>query len=140
MRPLGVSQLMNVRAQHWRGVEGIAGEDRREILCGLRRWQVQRCVCVCLCVYMHVCVGGCVGAEESTGLRLKEGEVILSGKAERRMERDMAGDSCKWEEQYGGRWLEDTARRQPANVKAASDGVLLIMWNVCLCESVCIPC
>lgn len=46
-----------------------------------------------------------MGAEESSGLRLKEGEEILSGKAERRMERDMVGDSCKWEEQYGGLWL-----------------------------------
>lgn len=30
--------------------------------------------------------------------------------------------------------------RQLANVKPASDGVLLISASVCLCESICIPC
>lgn len=39
--------------------------------------------------------GGCAGAEERQGLTLKEGEERLSGNAERRMEREMAGDSCK---------------------------------------------
>lgn len=57
-------------------------------------------VCVRLHMCVCVCVGGCVGTEESRGL--KEGEEIWSGKAERRMEKDMVYDSCKWEEQYGG--------------------------------------
>lgn len=30
------------------------------------------------------------------------------GNAERRLEGDMAGESCKWEEQYGAGRLEDT--------------------------------
>lgn len=30
--------------------------------------------------------------------------------------------------------------RQLANVKPASDGVILIRGDVCLCESICIPC
>lgn len=61
-------------------------------------------VCVSMHAHARACVfvGGCVGAEESRGLRLKEGEEISSGKAERRMERGIVGDSCKWEEQYGG--------------------------------------
>lgn len=62
------------------------------------------CVSVRACVCVSVCVGGCVGTEESKGFHLKEGEEILSGKAERRMEREMFGSSCKWEEQYGGQW------------------------------------
>lgn len=52
-------EFHNMRAQHWRGVEGKAGEDRREMLCGLRHWQVQRfaCLCVpaCACVCWRVC-------------------------------------------------------------------------------------
>lgn len=35
------------------------GEDRRETLCGLRPWRVQRFACLCRCVR---CVGGCVWA------------------------------------------------------------------------------
>lgn len=84
-----------------------------------------------------VCVGGRVGAEKRRGLRLKEGDEILSGKAERRMEGDTVGDSCKWEEQYGGRLVVKIHRRL-ANVKAASDGVLLIRGSMCL--RICIPC
>lgn len=78
-------------------------EGRREIVCGLRHWQVQRFACLCACVYMHVYVGRCVGAEKRKGLQLKEGGEILSGKAGRRMVTDMAGKSCRWEEQYDGR-------------------------------------
>lgn len=66
---------------------------------------MQRFACLCRRMHLHVCVGGCVGAEKSRGLRWKEGEELLSGKAERGMERDMVGDSCMWEEQYGGRRL-----------------------------------
>lgn len=78
-----------------------------------------------------------MGAEKRRGLRLTEGDEILSGKAERRMEGDMVGDSCKWEEQYGGR-LAVKIHRKLANVKPASDGVLLISGSMCLC--ICIPC
>lgn len=46
-------------------------------------------------VWARACGGGRVGAEERQGLKLKEGEERLSGNAERRMERDLAGDSCK---------------------------------------------
>lgn len=58
---------------------------------------------VCVCVYTHVHVGRCVGADKRKGLQLKEGGEILSGKAGRRMVTDMAGNSCRWEEQYDGR-------------------------------------
>lgn len=91
-----------MRAQHWRGVEGK--EERTGEKCCVG-WCRGLCVyaCACTCVLVCICVGGCVGAGESRGLRLKEEQEILSGKAERRIEREMAGDSRKWEEQYGGR-------------------------------------
>lgn len=76
------------------------GEGRREILCGLRRWQVQKFMCLCIRIHMHVsmCVGGCVGAEES---RLKEGKRYWVGKQR---------EGCweLWEGQYSGWWLKYT--------------------------------
>lgn len=54
---------------------------------------------VCVTVRACACIGGCVGAEERRGSKLKEGEERLTGNG------DMAGDSCEWEEQYGGRSL-----------------------------------
>ena len=41
-------------------------------------------VCVSMPVCARECVGGCVGAEESRGLRWKEGEEILCRTAEER--------------------------------------------------------
>lgn len=93
VHPQGVSLLMWVSQCEGTTLESSGrkgGEDRIEILCGLRHWQVQRFACLCMRMHVRacVCVGVCVGAEESRGLRLKGGEEKLSGKAERRMERD----------------------------------------------------
>lgn len=55
-------EFHGVRAQHWEWIGGKWGEDRRNILCGMMHWQVQRFVCVheCTCVSMCVCVLECV--------------------------------------------------------------------------------
>lgn len=121
-----------MRVQHWRGVEGKVGEDRRETMCGLRHWQVQRFVSLCLCVHVSVLEGvwALKRAEDFDGKRGKRYCVGQAGsRGERRMEGDMLGDWCKWEEQYGGRRL-----------RSAANGVLLISGSLCLCKSICIPC
>lgn len=101
-------------------MEGSAGEDcvgrgsgrckRFGVYAGARN--------VCMCV------GGCVGAEESKGLRSKRGGRGIEWESGERN-----GGAGGREEQYRGCKMH----RQLANVKQASNGVLLISGRVCLC-------
>lgn len=57
-------------------------------------------------VRARVRVGGCVGAEESRGLRLKEEGRDIEWESKREGWREIwSATGARWEEQYGGRWL-----------------------------------